>query len=162
MKHNGNFSRLEKAKDEPTEPIQAGDYVRIKMSDLHSVDMSPKTLFDIGFPNEFFVLATFDIKGERCLALEECCERRKNRATGQILCNGHPEKYFEKTEPIEHRKTSERRFIALEAFGMKASVEYLSGQKKLLLKTPWTPEGISLSGDVAKDISDAARAVGLF
>lgn len=158
-KDNGNISRISDTK--PAGPIQPGDYVRIRVDDLESVDMSPKSLFNVGYPNEFLVLATFDYKGVKCLTLEECCEKLKNRATGQFLCSGHHEKYFEKTEPLEHRRTSQRRFVALEAFGMSASVEFLDGQKKLLLKTPWTPDGISLSGKVAADIAEAARSIGL-
>lgn len=160
MKDNGNISYISDTKS--AGPIQSGDYVRIKMDDLKSeLEMSPKDLFKIGYPNEFLVLATFEYKGVKCLTLEECCEKLKNRATGQFLCSGHHEKYFEKTEPFEHRRTSQRRFVALEAFGMHASVEYLDGQKKLMLKTPWTPDGISLSGKVANDIAEAARSIGL-
>jgi len=158
-KDNGNISHASEEKDVGL--IQPGDYVKIKPSEIDSVEMSPKSLFGIGYPNEFLVLATFEHKGVRCVTLEECCEKLRNRASGQFLCDGHHEKYFEKTEPIEHRRSDQRRFVALEAFGMRASIEYLDGHKKLLLKTPWTPDGISLSGGVAKDIAAAARELGL-
>lgn len=158
-KDNGNVSDITKI--DSLGPIHPGDYIRIKTSELDRVEMSPKALYNVGHPNEFLVLTTFEHSGIKCVSLEECCEKLKNRATGQFLCTGHPEKYFEKTDPIEHKKTSERRFLALEAFGMKASVEYMDGQKKLLLKTPWTPDGISLSGGVARDIAEAAEEMGI-
>jgi len=154
---NGNIEHPSRKKD----PIQAGDYVRIKPSEMDAVEMSPKEIFNLGFPNEFLVLTTFEHEGQRCLTIEECCERRRNRATGQYLCNGHPERYFEKTEPVEHRRTSERRFLAFEAFGMRASIEYVEGQKKLLLRIPGTTDGMSLSGDLARNIAEAAKSIGM-
>lgn len=161
MKDNGNISKGQVERDE-TEAIQAGDYVRIKPDEMDGVEMSPKAFLNIGHPNEFFVIGTFEHKGELCLTIEECCERLKNRATGQFLCTGHQAKYFEKTDPIEHRRTSERRLLAIEGFGVRASVEYLGGHRKLMLKTPWFPDGISLSGEIAKNIAEAAKAIDLF
>lgn len=83
----------------PLELFAPGDVVKIKESVLlkRDVEMSPLTLFMVGWPNEFQVVETFETKnGLPCIALKPCCLYMKDHITDVPLCKGHSAEFFEK------------------------------------------------------------------
>lgn len=161
MTGNGNVNR---SPEKQVKEIQTGDYVRLKQSSFERIRTSSSIeLFKIGWPNEFLVLGIFEHEGMRCLKLDPCCRRLRNRATGQYVCDGHQEEYYEKTEPLDHGLSKDDRHFSMEVLGQEAvSVDFSEKgpHPSLSLKVPGIRHPIILSGKVAKDISKLAQDLG--
>jgi|FLYN01.1.fsa_nt_gi hypothetical protein len=95
-----------------TESFQEGDIVALTPTALRLGNlsmMSPRLLYQIGWPNQFVVLHTFeDEENGPCVSLYPCCMVLVDRRSGNYRCTGHPAQYFEKIDVLRQPQKGDR------------------------------------------------------
>ena len=140
-----------------TSTIDVGDRVKIRdeiVAGEEPVEMGPLILVEKGWPNKFEVIAVVEHKGETLLALEECCKKRTNPATGAYTCYGHLSSDFKRIDPTKHPKDrsrpADRHMILSSPWGDVVKVEYFEDESPAIQMQLGNGKPVSLSGKAAR------------
>jgi hypothetical protein len=172
MSKNGNVRREEKAQEIPQ--FERGDVVALTAAVIRRRDysnMTPRLLYEIGHPNEFHVLRTFEHKNEPHVTLVNCCSWEKqdglwgehegfiDRETGAPRCTGHPAVLFQKVKKVRMSKKGDRSSSLHLPFMEEALAAILweEDENSPAIKAQILGKEISLSGPLAKIVKQLAE-----
>lgn len=175
MRSEGNVQAEMKAERVPV--FEPGDIISLTAAALRKkklVNMTPRLLYEIGHPNEFLVLETFEhpVDGP-CVALS-CCTRQMDengkpivrfvdRKTGKMRCNGHRSNYFEKKSFKRLPKKGDKStsihipFLPFELAG----VHWEEDESNPALKVSVAGKEVGLTGAFAKLLKNVAEENGI-
>jgi hypothetical protein len=162
-KRNGNVKHDPKPK--PTgEGFEEGDRVAmtqeaLKMGRLSA--MSPRLLYQVGYPNEFGVLHSFETEEDGpCITLYPCCYVLEDRPRKTSRCSGHPAIFFEKIGEKPANKGDKRAKVHLPIIGEIAGVEWDEEHQRLSGHVGGYP--VVFQGEIGRLVKKAAEEKGYF
>jgi hypothetical protein len=174
MSRNGNVRREEKLRAEEIPQFERGDVVALTAAVIRRRDyanMTPRLLYEIGHPNEFHVLRSFEHKGQPHITLVDCCSWEKqeglwddhegfiDRETGSPRCTGHPAILFQKIKKIRMTRKGDKSTSIHIPFIEQAlaALRWEEDENSPALKAQVLGKEISLTGPVAKLVKQLAE-----
>lgn len=173
---SGNIFRDEESasKTKALEDIRPGDVVAITPAALRMArlsTMSPRLLYQIGWPNAFQVMHVFDTEEDGvCVTLDACCMNLVDRRTGKNRCTGHPVVFFEKLEPERPKGKAEKEqperqrkpgdrgtSVSVPWIGELASIDFQEDEHNPTLTINIAGKRTMFTGSLAKIFAEAAK-----
>lgn len=144
--------------------FKAGDIVAVKLSTIRNRELSgmtPRVLIDVGWPNKFQVMGSFEHQGEPHVSLFPCCFWMLKKVQGEkYRCKCHPARLFEKIPNERGRKPGDAHASIHTPFGPLAEVDYEEGDAPVLtMRVMGYP--LQINSSAARRIKDIFRENGI-